>query len=579
MDFRDKFKQSIYEPWRIQYVNYEKISSNSIKWTQTQLESYLHLELEKVERFINKKQREIEHRTSYCKRSNQAKSAELIDILLDLNELTRYTRLNFLAFQKLTCGTFVDKRLKSLDTQRFDHALVNISVLLDKLDGAQKPPTSAKFWIHPDYLTEVEAALRFHLTISRSDTITSVYFDTPSLDLYQAYLQRDEDAGIIRCRWYNEDREVRIERKFHRADCTNGESVTEGIYLHFDQISSFLQGNFIASQCKNSSKEKNKFFWEDIKTYNTALALQQTLSGLVPTMRIVHQRTLFQADLSILLDTNLTFLPIDGSPWCQETSDRQPYVFPYAVLEVNSHLLPSWLRQLVEPRWTIEVPRFSKYIQGISHFWKNELVLIPWWLKQSMTSETKKIGYLEHQFKHRTLLMRSSTNQNQQDDNDCCHSQQQLSYIVSRTASDKKHLDSEFTTSLIGDEKLPRFLAQTEKPLGEKKRKNEARIEPKVFFANERTFIHWLHFASMILNVAITLLNFGDGINRTVGIVFFGISFVFATYSFGFYRWRAHRISTKPHLRFDDVFGPVFLCILVTGALVVGFICEMLLYF
>ncbi|EIE86521.1 hypothetical protein RO3G_11232 [Rhizopus delemar RA 99-880] len=460
MDFRDKFKQSIYEPWRIQYVNYEKISSNS---------------LEKVERFVNKKQREIEHRTSYCKRSNQAKPAELIDILLDLNELTRYTRLNFLAFQKLTCGTFVDKRLKSLDTQRFDHALVNISVLLDKLDGAQKPPTSAKFWIHPDYLTEIEAALRFHLTISRSDTITSVYFDTPSLDLYQAYFQRDEDAGIIRCRWYNEDREVRIERKVHHADCTNGESVTEGIYLDFDQISSFLQGNFIASQCKNSSKEKNKFFWEDIKTYNTALTLQQTLSGLVPTMRIVHQRTLFQADLSILLDTNLTFLPIDGSPWCQETSDRQPYVFPYAVLEVNSHLLPSWLRQLVEPRWIVEVPRFSK-----------------------------------------TLFMRSSTNQNQQDDNDCCHSQQQFSYIVSRTASDKKHLDSEFTTSLIGDENLPRFLAQTEKPLGEKKRKNEARIEPKVFFANERTFIHWLHFASMILNVAITLLNFGDGINRTV---------------------------------------------------------------
>ncbi|KAG1086006.1 hypothetical protein G6F42_021164 [Rhizopus arrhizus] len=116
----------------------------------------------------------------------------------------------------------------------------------------------------------------------------------------------------------------------------------------------------------------------------------------------------------------------------------------------------------------------------------------------------------------------------------------------------------------------------TEKKKKKKKNKKDkegggAQIEPKVFFASERTFIHWLHFSAIILTAALTLLNFGDGVNRIVGGVFFGISLIFALYAFGFYRWRAYRITNMPHLRFDDIYGPVFLCILLIGALVLNF--------
>jgi uncharacterized membrane protein YidH (DUF202 family) len=105
-----------------------------------------------------------------------------------------------------------------------------------------------------------------------------------------------------------------------------------------------------------------------------------------------------------------------------------------------------------------------------------------------------------------------------------------------------------------------------------KKKKNKdadkgAQLEPKVYFANERTFIQWLHFSALLLSVALTLMNFGDGINKIVGGVFFGIAFIFAVYGFCFNRWRAHRINTKPHLRYDDTYGPVFLCIILIGAL------------
>ena len=36
------------------------------------------------------------------------------------------------------------------------------------------------------------------------------------------------------------------------------------------------------------------------------------------------------------------------------------------------------------------------------------------------------------------------------------------------------------------------------------------RVEPKVAFANERTFLSWLHFTVVLGGLAVGLLNFGD---------------------------------------------------------------------
>jgi len=36
------------------------------------------------------------------------------------------------------------------------------------------------------------------------------------------------------------------------------------------------------------------------------------------------------------------------------------------------------------------------------------------------------------------------------------------------------------------------------------------RVEPKIAFANERTFLSWLHFTVVLGGLAVGLLNFGD---------------------------------------------------------------------
>jgi uncharacterized membrane protein YidH (DUF202 family) len=45
------------------------------------------------------------------------------------------------------------------------------------------------------------------------------------------------------------------------------------------------------------------------------------------------------------------------------------------------------------------------------------------------------------------------------------------------------------------------------------------KVEPKVFFANERTFLSWLHFTVVLGGLAVGLLNFGDKVVLIVLVV------------------------------------------------------------
>lgn len=45
------------------------------------------------------------------------------------------------------------------------------------------------------------------------------------------------------------------------------------------------------------------------------------------------------------------------------------------------------------------------------------------------------------------------------------------------------------------------------------------RVEPKVFFANERTFLSWLHFTVVLGGLAVGLLNFGDKVRPSPPVV------------------------------------------------------------
>ncbi|CAL1716933.1 unnamed protein product [Somion occarium] len=97
------------------------------------------------------------------------------------------------------------------------------------------------------------------------------------------------------------------------------------------------------------------------------------------------------------------------------------------------------------------------------------------------------------------------------------------------------------------------------------------RIEPKVYFATERTFLKWLHFAIYVGTIATTLLNFVPP-DDTAGLISAGL-FTFAAlaaiaYSAVIFVIRSRSIRRRrAEGMYYDKYGPTILALILLGAL------------
>jgi SPX domain protein involved in polyphosphate accumulation/uncharacterized membrane protein YidH (DUF202 family) len=414
-----EFQDTIYEPWQIEYVAYEAIREglyevcDSGHWTakdEKDFESAIRLEAGKVDLFINRKQREIDSRIGHCQRillsqqnsmnndTRTATDSRLLTILADINELSRYTRINFKALEhliqehdKLTNtnrqSLLVEIcRTRPLDSQRFDSVLVQVSSLLDisrktpfswsepsapKLHikrDYKNSPLRARYWVHKDNITEVKATLLFNLPIYISEPTIGfeqteqsnsvVYFDTDKFSQYLARLQCDDGAEIISCRWQDaleKTNQVCIERKtFVKTDSGGGGSVIDQICMRKDRVQSFLLQSYSAEEYAQDLKSLG--FDQDYidSCYTIAQSIQKSVleKRLSPKLRVFFNRLLFQSPqnqtLSVSLDNNVAFIK-DGNrnmdEWCRQdigvdypfkSVDAQDInLFPHAILETQ----------------------------------------------------------------------------------------------------------------------------------------------------------------------------------------------------------------------------------------------------
>ncbi|BCR86942.1 putative vacuolar transporter chaperon Vtc1 [Aspergillus chevalieri] len=101
------------------------------------------------------------------------------------------------------------------------------------------------------------------------------------------------------------------------------------------------------------------------------------------------------------------------------------------------------------------------------------------------------------------------------------------------------------------------------------------RVEPKVFFANERTFLSWLNFTVILGGLAVGLLNFGDRVGRISAGLFTFIAMAAMIYALVTFHWRAQTIRKRGQSGIDDRFGPTVLALALLAAVVVNFILRM----
>ena len=121
------------------------------------------------------------------------------------------------------------------------------------------------------------------------------------------------------------------------------------------------------------------------------------------------------------------------------------------------------------------------------------------------------------------------------------------------------------TLSAVGQPEMKRFKA----PPG-KKVHVPVRVEPKVYFAAERTFLSWLEIAIILGGIAASLLNFGDSISLASAWGFTIVSCLFLFYSAGIYLFRVQMIRKRRDVRYHDWLGPTLLCSLLVVAVAVN---------
>ncbi|KAG5716904.1 Vacuolar transporter chaperone 4 [Termitomyces sp. T112] len=145
--------------------------------------------------------------------------------------------------------------------------------------------------------------------------------------------------------------------------------------------------------------------------------------------------------------------------------------------------------------------------------------------------------------------------------------------VARERAGDRPNDQDEETNGL--DEELPptddRILSRDwSAPVG-KKIAIPVRIEPKVYFAAERTFLKWMNTAVFIGTIATTLLNFipADDPRGLISAAFFTFAALLSiAYSVGIFVYRSYGLRERhAESLYYDKYGPTILCFVLFLAL------------
>lgn len=294
--------------------------------------------------------------------------AELDGITTEINQLKRYSNLNYTGFLKIVKkhdrkrGLRYKMRpimMKSLSDRPFNSeqayapmvhrlSLAYFTVkqqleegvsdkLLADLEGGGLQETrngekysAHKFWIHPDNLLEVKTFIMRRLPNlvysapsskevdgSQDPSLTSLYFDNAKFDIYNQKLQRDTEASSLRLRWYgalSAEPPILFEQKTIHRD---GSSEERKFPIKAKYVKQFIDGEYHMEKAIAKMEKQGQSADEVAKFKATIDGIQKFIEEqkLEPVVRANYKRTAFQkpADdrVRISIDTDLAFIRED----------------------------------------------------------------------------------------------------------------------------------------------------------------------------------------------------------------------------------------------------------------------------
>ncbi|EOB15164.1 Vacuolar transporter chaperone 4 [Nosema bombycis CQ1] len=445
-------------------------------------------------------------------------------------------------------------------------------------------------------------------TNTTSNNITSIYLDNINFDLYFGRLHKSQGAEAIRIRWYGDLKDkVFIERKRHEESWTGDLSKKLRFQIYEKDLVKFLNGEDVYSKVKEINKENVKDLYEEIQFTIRKLKLK-------PVVRTFYKRQAYQLKnnnkVRISIDTDLCMIkekikeneegfiewrrgdikeskdyeggnnrggsnggyndtrlfPTNQPPYpptshlhshLNPPTSHYPFPglkkdqivrFPYAILEIKTQgdydSKPEWITDLVEGPLVEHVHKFSKFLHGCAVLYPfiNE---IPYWLPQ-VTKSIKKDPFDSEEI--------TNKESDHYENGDLKGSPPQTHYI--NIPSNNNNIPPNHNNEIDDSDKLSPIDTHG------KKIAIPVRVEPKVFFANERTFLSWVQFAIFLGGIGTALLGMKEGTSSKMpGVLLIGVSIIFSFYALYLYLWRAGMIRKRHPGPYDDIYGPPVLVV------------------
>lgn len=498
--------------------------------------------------------------------------------------------------------------------------------------------STRKYWVHTEDISSIKYTVLRHLPVflqkamggeTDSQLVNSVYLDNYSMELYHGRLDKSPGAIALRLRWYgsNTPDVVFVERKTHRESWAGEISVKERFIIKETQVLSLLSGTFDLQGEIAKLRDKGKSE-EDVEEYAIlATEIIQAINSkqLVPTLRTQYMRTAFQipfdATVRVSLDTNLCMISertkdtINRQSWYRDPNTAVPNDeitrFPHAVLEVKLQLqdedsTPEWVQDMLESGKLLEVHKFSKFIHGGAVLMPEDVRAVPYWIDDSTLASSivqsgaskllaKSKGanefyqqLLPHDKDGKSKLpKRPSEGMMKSNSADREEQGQQAPIVpplmaqlqpVPRTGGSHSAHRSTSTSpycrwSVCGDgeEECCAWAGHWESS-----HITIQKVEPKLFFANERTFIKWLHMAVYISSISIGVLAFSGRSSQSqdFAMMLLPVSLLFIGYALSTFLWRSEMIKTRNASRWDDPYGPIILTVMLILVLTTQFVMK-----
>lgn len=503
--------------------------------------------------------------------------------------------------------------------------LKHLSILI----MGRTPPTLAQMaegapvLMHPEYAQAIYS--KFYEGTSVLSWITSLYLDSLSFRQYHERLARDDGANLFRLRWYGLDPEqagtVYVERKTHRSKDSGEKSTKQRLpiapsavrdLLHPERaldVAAQLDAQLAAGAISEKQRDKGVALGAEVQA---ALAER----GLLPAVRTVYQRTAFQASDSnsvrLTLDSNLSLIkealalgdaeaPAAVHEWCRNLSEpldpAHILPFPFAVLEVKlQDETPAWVEELVASELLLPMAKFSKYLTGCAALHTGAVETLPYWFEEPAVKEALASQPLEGASYSlaavRDLSLPNGISCSATDDavpNGAVALE--IKPQLRRFGAGELLVDEEHAPAAIAGRRLStRAHTATATPHGSPPAVNAARpwpavrlwsfsasktvpkrgvakVDPKTFFALERTFIQWLSVGMLLFTIGVALMETAErGSLSPGGLVVLACSAMLILYGLtNFYR-RVRKLSRRDSSGYVDRCGPAILAAMLLGA-------------